>query len=75
MAKTEDSTLCFMKVSGDNMKLDIRGRCDDGSDRSMVSQKFTERAVLTGIGRLMSITPVMLRIALKLGDKGQYFSF
>lgn len=41
------------------------GRCGDGSDDSIVSPALTQAAVLKGIGRMASIAPVKIQVALK----------
>lgn len=50
-------------------------RTDDGSDKSIVSSKFAERAVLNGIGKMTKIDKVSLQLALKDADRAQLFTF
>lgn len=51
------------------------GRCDDGSDDSLVSPRLVEQAALKGIGKLTAIEPIGIRVALKQGEDVQGFSF
>lgn len=52
-----------------------RGRADDGSDETIVSSSFVERAVLNGIVKMMKVEKVVFQVALKDGDATQSFSF
>ena len=50
------------------------GRCDDGSDETLISPRVAETAVLKGIGRLNKIDKVVVQVALKECDTAQQFS-
>lgn len=51
------------------------GRTDDGSDESIVSSRFAEKAVLNGIGKMTKIDKVSLQVALKEDETAQSFTF
>lgn len=51
------------------------GRLDDGSDESLVSPKFSKRAVLNGFGKMTKIDKVTLHVALKNTTEAQSFTF
>ena len=70
-----DTPSCKVTVSDGAVSLSTIGRCDDGSDDSLVSRKVAEAAVLQGIGRMKAIEPVTLSVALKAGETAQRFSF
>lgn len=61
-------------LKDDNASMHCSGRCDDGSDESIVSTTLAEAAVLKGIGRLRSVKPVKVRVAIKSGDEAQQFT-
>lgn len=50
-------------------------RCDDGSDESIASTKMAQDAVLKGIGRMSSITPVRIQVALRDSSEAASFTF
>lgn len=71
-----DTSSCIVTVSDGLASLDTAGRCDDGSDESLVSPSLAERAAMKGIGKLSSIAPVRLQVALKKEEQeAQTFSF
>ena len=74
-AKTRHIPSCNITVSDGNAWLDSQGRCDDGSDDSIVSPALAEKAVIRGIGKITAIKPVYLQVALKDGEEAQKFSF
>lgn len=55
--------------------MDIIGRCNDGSDDSLVSERHAESAVLKGIGSLTAINPVAIHLALCQSEDSQSFQF
>lgn len=64
-----------MTLSDGRASLDVTGRCDDGSDDSLVSPGTAEKAALKGIGKLTAIEPVMLQVALKKSDAAESLRF
>lgn len=51
------------------------GRCDDGSDESIVSPTLAQAAVVKGIGRMTAIAPIKIQVALKETGNPATFSF
>ena len=70
-----DPPSCTITLSDGRATLDAQGRCDDGSDDSIVSPTLAERAALKGIGKIRAIEPVRLQVALKSGSEAASFSF
>lgn len=70
-----DSPSCEVTIAESDKTLAATGRCDDGSDDSIVSPELAERAVLAGIGTLKAIPTVRLQVALKAEAEAQVFSF
>ena len=70
-----DTPSCPISVSDGTNSLDAQGRCDDGSDDSIVSANLAERAAIMGIGKTSAIKPVRLCVALKSEEEAQTFSF
>lgn len=68
-----DSPSCPMNVSDGCASCKCTGRCDDGSDDSIVSPKLAESAALQGIGKLSAIEPVYVQVSLRSGDRTEYF--
>lgn len=68
-------TNCELRISDGLACIEATGRCDDGSDDSLVSPTLAERAALRGIGKLDKIPPTRLQVALKKGPKAHTFSF
>lgn len=66
---------CQITVSDGLVSHTARGRCDDGSDDSIVSPRLAQAAVVKGIGRMSAIPPVHLRVALQESEKTAKFSF
>lgn len=66
---------CPITVSDGQTPLKATGRCDDGSDDSIVSPSLAECAANRGIGKINAITPVRLQVALKSETEAQTFSF
>jgi transposase InsO family protein len=69
------SPSCQVTVADGKATFNGTGRCDDGSDDSIVSRKLAEAAVLRGVGKFTPITAVRLSVALKSGDEAEQFSF
>ena len=65
---------CNVTLKDDDALIHCNGRCDDGSDESIVSSILAEKAVLKGIGRLRKVKPIQVRVAIKTGDKAQLFT-
>ena len=65
---------CYMTVVDGTSKLQCHGRCDDGSDETLVSPRIAEKAVIQSIGRLHQISPITVQVALK-DEKAQTFTF
>lgn len=51
------------------------GHTDDGSEKSIVSPKPAEKAVLNEIGKIIKIDKISLEAALKNGSSAETFSF
>lgn len=51
------------------------GRCDDGSDETIASPSMAQAAVLKGIGRMTSIAPVRIQVALRDSGEPAAFTF
>lgn len=66
---------CSITVSDGISSQETTGRCDDGSDESIVSSRLAEKAVVQGIGRMTAIKTIKLRVALKNGEDEHSFSF
>ena len=66
---------CPITVSDGRASHQATGRCDGGSDASIVSPRLAERAALQGIRKIHAINPVRLNVALKSGEEPQSFSF
>lgn len=64
-----------MEFAEDTASVDCVGRCDDGSDDSLIAPHFAEQAVLEGIGKMKKIPTVEVSVALKKGDEAQAFKF
>ena len=62
-------------VSDGCVSLSATGRCDDGSDDSLVSPHLAEKAAISGIGKIKGIRPVKIQVALRKDDKAQSFRF
>ena len=75
--KSSESASCPITVFDGQVSVSISGRCDDGSDDSIVSARVAEQAAIKGIGKISTIEPVRLQVALKTGknDKAQTFRF
>lgn len=66
---------CAITVSDGIASLPGSGRCNDGSNESIVSPKLSKRATLRGVGKIIATLPVKLNVALKTGQDPQSFSF
>eukprot|EP00178_Gracilaria_changii_P000257 TRINITY_DN1027_c0_g1_i1.p2 TRINITY_DN1027_c0_g1~~TRINITY_DN1027_c0_g1_i1.p2 ORF type:complete len:1106 (+),score=114.18 TRINITY_DN1027_c0_g1_i1:5972-9289(+) len=64
-----DSIACSITVSDGMTSIPTSGRCDDGSDDSIVSPKLAEAAALKGVGKITAIDKVSLPVALKKDGK------
>lgn len=51
------------------------GRCDDGRDDSIASSAVTHQTALKGIGRLESIEPITIQVALRSTGNAEAFQF
>ena len=71
----QDSSSCTINVAEHNSAIEIFGRCDDGSDDSIISPKLPESATIQGIGKMRCVTPVKLQVSLKAGDEAHSFCF
>lgn len=60
-----DSPACRMTLKASTASHDLTGRCDDGSDESIVAPSVAEKAVLKGVGYMETIDKVCLEVALK----------
>lgn len=69
------SSSCPIIVSDGPTSHDGTGRCDDGSDESIVSPSLAQAAAIKGIGRMSSIPPVKIQVALKDSDSAATFTF
>lgn len=63
------------EVSDGCVSLPAAGRCDDGSDDSLVSPHLAEKAAISGIGKIKGIKPVEIQVDLRKGDEAQSFRF
>lgn len=75
VTKTDRSPKCTMTLCDGTTTMDAVGRCDDGSDDSLASPRVAEAAALKGIGKLTSIDPVTIEVALRQGKNTQSFTF
>ena len=62
-------------MSDEGTTMDGHGRCDHGSDVTIVSSRIAESAVVRGIGRLRKIKEVSAKAALKDKEDVQECSF
>lgn len=67
-------TSCPVRLADGSVSVMETGRCDDGSDATIVSPKIAEMAVVKGVGMIYGIKPVKLQVALKDGDQAQEFT-
>lgn len=70
-----DGPAITIELAEDTSSITCVGRCDDGSDDSLVAPHVAERAVLDGIGKIKKIDPVTVSVALKKDEEAQQFSF
>lgn len=75
VAHLDSSPSCTIVLHDEDTSIQCQGRCDDGSDESLISPRIAEAATLQGIGKLRSIKPIVVQVALKEKDKAQTFSF
>lgn len=75
IANVSDTLSCKITISDGQVSLIPNGRCDDGSDDSIVSAKLAQRAAIKGIYKIEAIKWVRLQVALKAGDEAQQFIF
>lgn len=68
-------TSCSVILADGKTTITATGRCDDGSDDTIISPKMAERAAIAGIGKISSIVPVTLQAALMDGEAAQTFKF
>jgi len=66
---------CSMTVTDGTKSIDATGRCDDGSDESIVSPKLVERAMSNGLGKIKQIAPTWMQVSLRSGKQAERFSF
>lgn len=74
-AKRDNKSSCIVTVSDVTTLLDSTGRCDSGSDDSIVCPRLAEAATLKGIRKLTAIEKTDLSVALKKGDQDSAESF
>jgi len=70
-----DQPSCRMTVQDTRASLGVIGRCEDGSDETLVSKEIAEKAVLQGIGKLEAVATVRLEVALKKKGSKATFPF
>ena len=62
-------------VSDGCVSLSATGKCDGGSNNSLVSPHPAEKAAISEIGKIKGIRPVEIQVALRKGDRAQSFRF
>lgn len=72
---SKTSLSCRRTVPDRNLTLNLAGRCEDGSNVSLVLKEVAEQAVLKCIGKLHSIETVYLEIDLKNKNEGPSENF
>lgn len=70
------SSNCVLTVSDGTSLIKSTGRCDDGSDNSILSPKITEAVAIKSIGKISAIQKIFLAGPLKKGttDSAECFS-
>ncbi len=66
---------CMIRLADGSSSIIATGRCDDGSDDTIVSSKIAEQAAMDGIGKISRITPVKIQVDLSAGGEAQELSF
>ena len=66
---------CLFTLSDNDAEVTCKGRCDDGSDETLISPRIAERAALQGIGKINSIAKVSVQVALKEDSSAETFTF
>lgn len=66
---------CEIVLKDDTASHNCHGRCDDGSDESLVSPRVAEAATIKGIGKMRKIEPVIVQVALRKGENAETFTF
>lgn len=69
------AALCNMTLSDERASLMVMGRCNDSSDNSIASSCVAEALVVNGTGRMKSIDPVTVQVALWQVDAAQKVNF
>ena len=69
------SPSCDISLCDANSQIICKGRCDDGSDDTIISPRIATDAVGRGIGKMYPISPVTVQVALKEDKNAQTFQF
>lgn len=60
----DENSSCAMTIQDVRTTLDIVGHCNDGSNETLASKEYAEKATFKGIGKLEAIPTVSLKVEL-----------
>lgn len=76
-SRTADTSTCQIDLLDDSSTVVAHGKCDDGSDASVIASEIAYKCVTEGIWRVLKISPETVKLALTLlkADMANTFTF